>query len=196
MVLMPYTGAEPFLCAYGHVRSLLLFRVLQHRARIRSLRFVLGSPALCLDLTPSFCFGFSGIVLRFDPFVLFRVLQHRTRIRSLRFVSGSPASHPNSIPSFCFKFSGITTGFDPFVLFRDLWHRAQFDPFVLFQVLKHHDWIRSFFFLSVSPASCLDSIASFCFRFSGITPGFDPFILFQVLCIELGFDPFVLFQVL
>ena len=121
---------------------------------------------MCLDLTPSFCFGFSGIVLQFDPFVLFWVLQHRARIRSLRFFSGSPASPPDSIPSFCFKFSGITTEFDPFILFRDLWHHAQFDPFVLFRVLKHHAWIRSFFFLSVSPASCRV---------------FYPFILFQVL---------------
>ena len=87
--------------------------------------FFSGSPASHPDSIHSFCFGFSGITPRFNPFVLFRVLRHHTMIRSLRFVSGSPASCPDFIPSFSFGFCSIATGFDPFVLFLVLWHHAR-----------------------------------------------------------------------
>ena len=59
--------------------------------------------------------------------------------------------------------------------------------------------------MSSSPASRLDLILLFCFGFSCIAPGFDPFILFRVLIhsfcfgfssITPGFDPFLLFRVL
>ena len=88
-------GFDPFI----------LFRVLRHHARIRSLCFVLGSSASRPDYIPSFCFGFSGIMLGFNPFVLFQVLRHRAQIRSF-FISGSPTSCPDSI-----IFSGIMSGF-------------------------------------------------------------------------------------
>ena len=88
----------------------VLFQVLWHHARIQSLHFSSGSPALRSDLIPSFCFrfsgimpgfdplvclGFSSIVSGFDPFVLFQVLWHRARIQSLLFVSGSPVTCPD-----------------------------------------------------------------------------------------------------
>ena len=41
--------------------------------------------------------------------------------------------------------------------------------------------MRSLIFVSGSPASCSNSIPSFCFGFSGIAPGFDPLVLFRVL---------------
>ena len=177
-----------------------MFRVLRHCARIRSLRFVSGSPTLCSDSIPLFCFRFSGIVPRFDHFVLFRVLRHRPRILSLPFVN-------------------VVLEFDPFVLFRVLWHRTliqslsffflvlrhhfrirslcfvssspascpdsipsfvssspvalEFDAFILFRVLWHRAWIQSLCLVSGSPASCPNSILFFCFGFSGIVPGFD-----------------------
>ena len=52
----------------------VLFRVVRHRARIRSLRFVSRSPAS--RSIPSFFFGFSSIAHEFDLLVLFRVLWH------------------------------------------------------------------------------------------------------------------------
>ena len=52
---------------------------------------------------------------------------------------------------------------------------------VLFRFLRHHALIRSLCFVSGSLASLLESIPSFCFGFSGIVPGFDPFFLFLVL---------------
>ena len=104
-------------------------------ARIRSLPFVSGSLASRPDSISSFCFGFSGIMLGFDPFLLFRVFRHRTLIRSLPFVSGSQASRPDSIPSFCFRFSNIVLGFDPF----------------LFRVLGHCALIRSVLYILGSP---------------------------------------------
>ena len=145
------------------------------------------------DSIPSFCFGFSGIVSGFDPFVLFWDLQHHARIRSFPFVSSSLISRPDSIlyfdssslalcpdsiPSFCFGFSDIMSGFD---------------PFVLFPVLSNRTWIRSlrfisgslasrtdsiFRFVSGSLASRSDSIAEFCFGFSSIAPRFDSFLFY------------------
>ena len=49
------------------------------------------------------------------------------------------------------------------------------------------------FFISGSPVSHSDSITSFYFRFSGIAPGFDLFLLFQVLqhCARIQSLPFV-----
>ena len=73
-------------------------------------------------------------------------------------MSGSLASCPDSIPLFffCFGFFCIMTEFNPFLCLV-LRHCAQFDPF---------------FFVSGSQTSCLDSIHSFCFWFSGIVLGF------------------------
>ena len=185
-------GFDPFV----------LFRVLRHHTRIRSLHFVLGSLASCPDSIPSFCFGFSGITPGFnfficfelssiapgfDPFLLFqvlrhraqiqslhlfRVIRHRARIRSFPFVSGSLASRPDSIPSFCFRFSGIELEFDPFIGFEFSGIAPKFDPFILFRVLLHLAQIRSLRFVSGSLALCPDSIPSFCFRFSGIVSEF------------------------
>ena len=152
----------------------VLFLFLQHRAQIRSLRFVLGSPASRSDSIPSFCFRFSSIAPEFYPFLLFWVLRHRAQIQSLCFVSGSPtscsdsipsfffssspASFLDSIPSFCFGLSCIVPGFNPFLLF---W------------VLRHHTRILLYF-----PESCLDfpHLPRHCVRasliFSGIVSDF------------------------
>ena len=172
-----------------------MFSVLRHRAPIWSLLFVLGSPASRPNLVPSFCFGFSSITLRFDPFFysgffnitlefdsffLFQVLRHHARIQSIRFVLGSPVSRSDSIPSFCFGFSGIIPIFDPFFLFRVLWHHTQIRSLLLFRVLRRHARIRSHIFVSGSPISCPDLII-FYFGFFSILLRFDPFILFWVL---------------
>ena len=102
----------------AQIRSLpFLFLVLQHRAKILSLCFDLGSQALLPDSIPSFCFGFSDTVLGFDPFVFFQVLGHRAQIRSVFFFSGSLSSFPDSIPSHLFGFSSIAPKFDPLILF-------------------------------------------------------------------------------
>ena len=152
----------------------LFFRVLRHRAKIQSLRFVSGSPASHPDSIPSFCFGFSSITLGFDPFLLFQVLWYHAQIRSFPFVLGSPISHSDLIPSFCFGFSGIMPEFDPFFLFRVLRHRASI-PSLLFilgsptsfsdsipfyagfsGIVLRFDFILFYFFISSSPASCPD----------------------------------------
>ena len=142
-----------FFCIALGFDPFILFQVLLHRTWIRSLHFVSSSPTSRPESIPSICFGFSSIAPRFDPFVLFPVLRHHALIRSLRFVSSSPASCPDSISSFCFKFSGIVPEFDPF------------------------------FFMSSSPASCLDLIFFFFFffEFSSIVPGFYPFFFLRVL---------------
>ena len=148
------------------IRSLLLFRVLWHCAQIRSLLFVLGSPASCLDSVPSldsipsFCFGFSDIVPGFDPFFCF----------------GFSDIVPRFNPLFCFRFSDIVPGFDPFFLFRVLRHRAR---------------IRSLLLVSSSLALCPDQIHSFYFGLSDIMLGFDPFFLFRVLrhCVRITYLP-------
>ena len=177
------------------IRSLLLFRVLRHHARILSLHFISGSPASCQDSIPLFCFKFSGIAPEFDIF-------------------------------FYFSFSGLALGFDPFFCFRFSCIALGFDPFVLFRILRYHTRIRSFLFISCSPASsldlipsfisgslasgpdsilsfisgspasrpasipyfvsgspasCLDSTPAFYFGFSDIAPGFDFFVLFWIL---------------
>ena len=157
----------------------LLFWVLKHHARIRSLRFVSGSLASSPDSIPSFCFGFSGIAPGFDPVLLFWVLW----IQSLHFVLCSPTSRLDSIPSFCFGFSGIMPGFDSLFLFRVLRHRAR---------------IQSLLFVSGSLASCLYSIFFFYVGFSGIVSGFDLFFIFyfEFSNIVPGFDPFFLLLIL
>ena len=67
-----------------------LFWVLRHRARIRSLLFVSGCPASCLDSIPSFCFRFSDIMPGFHF-----LFQHRVWIshlpRHCAWVSLSPS---------------------------------------------------------------------------------------------------------
>ena len=87
----------------ARIQSLLLFWVLRHHTQIRSLLLISGSLSSCLDLILSFCFGFSNIVPRFDPFFCFRVLWHYDRIRSLLFILSSRPSCPNSILSFLFR---------------------------------------------------------------------------------------------
>ena len=94
------SGFDPFIIFFGFSSitpgfiPFVLFRVLRHRAEIRSLPFVSGSPASCPNSIPSFCFKFSGIAPGFDPFLLLRVLRHGAQIRSLPFVSGSPELCP------------------------------------------------------------------------------------------------------
>ena len=150
------------------------------------------------DSITSFCFGFSSIASRFDPFVLFQDLRHRAWIRSLRFVSSSQTSCLDSISSFCFGFSGITPRFVPVVLFRVLKHRAQIRFLPFFRVLKHHAQIQSLSFLSGSLALLLDLIpAFFYFGFSSILPRLDPILLIRVLwhCAQIRYFLF-LFRVL
>ena len=180
---MPLDTFNPFI----------LFRVLWHYARIRSLLFVSGSPsrirsicfissslASCSDSIPSFCFTFFDIAPRFDPFLLFWVLRCAW-IRSLCFISGSPAFFPDSIPSFCFGFFIIAPGFDSFVLFRVLWH---------------HSRIRSLCFVSGSSTSRPNSIPSFCFGFSASLLDSIPLFCFRFFGIALGLYHFILFWVL
>ena len=100
--------------------------------------------------------------------------------------------------------------FDPFVLFQV--------SSILFQVLLHRARIQSFHFVSGSLVLLLDSIPLFCFVFSSIEPGFDPYFIYffiffisgsPILCLDSipsfffgfsgimpRFDPFLWFQVL
>ena len=129
-------GFDPFL----------LLRILRHRSRIRSLHFILSSPASCPHSIRSFCFGFSDIMLGFDPFLSFRVLRYHTQIQSLPFVSGSLASCLDSMSSFCFDFSSIALGFNPFLFFMG--SPASYPDFIIFSIIV-------FRFSSSSSASCL-----------------------------------------
>ena len=153
-----------------HTGAFPLFHGLFFFFTLRSVLFR-GSQASWSNSIPSFCFkfsgivprfdpfifyGFSNIVPRFDPFVLFQVLRHHARIQSLHFVSGSPALCSDLIPSFCFRFSGIMLGFDPLVCLGFSSILPRFDPFVLFQVLWNRAPIQSLLFLSGSPTTCPD----------------------------------------
>ena len=100
-----------FACVAPGFDTFVFLQFLRHRTRIRSLSlvsgalvllldyipsfFILGSPASRPDSIPYFLFRFSGIALRFDPFL------------------------------FYFMFSGIALRFDPFLLYRVLWHCAK-----------------------------------------------------------------------
>ena len=105
-------GFDPFMLFqvlrhHAGIRSLRFVSGSLHRARIRSLHFVSGSLASRSDSIFLFYFGFSSIVLGFDPFLLFRVLRRRAQILLSFLASYSNFPH---LPQHCVRASLIIFG--------------------------------------------------------------------------------------
>ena len=89
-----------------------LFRVLRHRAWIRSILFFFWFSGIVIGFDFFFNFEFSSIVLEFDPFFLLRVFRHHAWI-SLSFPTSCPdfPHLPRHHDRVSLIFSDITSGF-------------------------------------------------------------------------------------